>query len=117
MDRAAIFTEITRQNALRRESGLPLWNVREQFEHRVAQIESRKYMEYRRTFKSLYERIEREVLDKRGFKDRDIKSLGSFARMGIGHETALIFEAELARMGIQKPKYSGKNTISYGDKK
>ena len=36
MDRAAIFTEITRRNALRREAGLPLLDVRQEFAHGVA---------------------------------------------------------------------------------
>lgn len=102
MDRAAIFTEITRLNALRRESGLPLYNVRQEFDRLVAREEWRAYREYRLTFSGLYEQVRNEVLQERGIAD--LKTMSSFARMGIGAEVTRRFDAELSKMGINKPQ-------------
>jgi hypothetical protein len=43
MDKAAIFTELTRRNALRREAGLPLLDVRQEFDHGVAKARWEEY--------------------------------------------------------------------------
>jgi hypothetical protein len=102
MDRAAIFTKITRLNALRRESGLPLYNVRQEFDRLVAREEWRAYREYRLTFSGLYEQVRNEVLQERGIAD--LKTMSSFARMGIGAEVTRRFDAELSKMGINKPQ-------------
>ncbi len=102
MDRAAIFTEITRLNALRRESGLPLYDVRQEFDRLVAREEWREYSEYRLTFSGLYEQVRNEVLQERGIAD--LKTMSSFARMGIGAEVTRRFDAELSKMGINKPQ-------------
>jgi hypothetical protein len=106
MDRAAIFTEITRLNALRRESGLPLYNVRQEFDRLVAREEWRAYREYRLTFSGLYEQVRNEVLQERGIAD--LKTMSSFARMGIGAEVTRRFDAELSKMGINKPRFPDK---------
>jgi len=102
VDRANIFTEITRQNALRRQSGLPVYDVRREFERRKAMEEWRQYREHRITHQDLFEDVQRKVLAERGIED--LKYAGTFTRMWVGNETTKRFEAELARRGIFKPK-------------
>jgi hypothetical protein len=99
---AAIFTELTRRNALRREAKLPLLDLRTEFEHAVSLA---LWKEGHERFDGEIPRIKQEVLAElqqtRGPEFDEYRSAG--ARWLIGHMVAERYYALLADHGYHRP--------------
>ena len=114
MDKAAIFTAITRRNALRHEAGLPLLDVRQEFAHGVAVARWREYQAACDAHADLRAAIQAEVVDELRRKTGRDHRLSAGGRWLISHLTRERFEAAMARMGFRRPPLPGKNLTIYG---
>ena len=114
MDKGAIFAEITRRNALRREAGLPLLDVRQEFEHGVAVARWREYQEACDAQADLRAAIQAEVVEELRRKTGRDHRLSAGGRWLIAARTRERFEAAMARMGFRRPPLPGKNLTIYG---
>ena len=103
MDKAAIFTEITERNKLRKEARLPLLNVRAEFDQQVALAAYREFREAAERFADQRAMIEQTVLEE--FRARLGEDFGysSFTGMGVRAETDRRFRSFLARHNIFAP--------------
>src|SRR5215212_404836 len=103
MDKAAIFTELTRRNALRREAGLPLLDLRREFDHEVALARWNEYQAVCDAHADLRAAIEAEVVEelrRRTGRDHRLSVGGSWL---IAALTGQRFDAALARKGFRRP--------------
>ncbi len=114
MDNGAIFTELTRRNALRREAGLPLLDLRAEFAHAVAWARWLEYEAVCEAHKDLFAAIQAEVAEEllRATGSDHRQSMGG--RWLIGVRTRDRFEAALARKGFRKLPLCTKNLTIYG---
>jgi len=116
MDRAAIFAEVTRRNALRRAHGLPLLDVRAEYAREVSLAEWRKYHAHCNDHAADYEAIRRQVLaelrTKHGTGFRN--TMGG--RWAVAHETRKRFVAfmELVLGSVPPPGQPAHCRITYG---
>lgn len=110
-DRAQIFTELTKRNALRREAGLPLLNLRQELEYQIA-LDRWKAWEaiceaHADLRAEIRERVRAEYLD----KGSTLQSTGGRVLLDIKTEAA--FVDELARRGHKRPKAPSRHPITY----
>ena len=114
LNKAAIFTEITRRNALRREAGLPLLDVRAEFDHGVALARWEEYQAVCDAHADLRAEIQAEVIEElRRSTGRDHR-LSVGGRWAIAARTQQRFEAALARKGHPRPPIPTRNLTIYG---
>ncbi len=114
MDKTAIFAELTRRNALRREAGLPLLDVRREFDDAVAIARWDEYQAVCDAQADLRAAIQAEVVEElRRETGRDHR-LSVGGRWLIAARTRERFEAAMARMGFRRPPLPGKNLTIYG---
>ena len=114
LDRAAIFTGLTRRTALRREAGLPLLDVRREFDHAVALARWDEYRAVCDAPADLRAAIEAEVVEELRRKTGRDHRLSVGGRWLIAARTRQRFEAAMARMGFHRPPLPGKNLTIYG---
>ena len=114
LDKAAIFTALTRRNTLRREAGLPLLDLRREFEHEVALARWNEYQAVCDAHADLRAAIEAEVVEELRRKTGRDHRLSAGGRWLISHLTRERFEAAMARMGFCRPPLPGKNLTIYG---
>jgi hypothetical protein len=117
MDRAAIFAETTRRNALRRASGLPLLNIRVEFEHQVALAELQQYRAACDLYAEEKATIRQQVLAE--FREKHGADFGHSmgGRWAVGEATRKRFDAAMAvKLGAAPESPAGaRNKIVYGD--
>jgi hypothetical protein len=114
MDKAAIFTEITRRNALRREAGLPLLDVHQEFAHGVAVARWREYQAACDAHADLRAAIEAEVVEELRRKTGRDHRLSVGGRWLIAARTRERFEEAMAREGHPRPSIPTRNLTIYG---
>ena len=114
LDKAAIFTEITRRNALRREAGLPLLDVRQEFEHAVAVARWDEYRAACDAHADLRAEIQAQVIEELQRSTGRDHRLSVGGRWLIAARTRERFEEAMARMGFRRPSLPGKNLTIYG---
>ncbi|MBD0275471.1 MAG: hypothetical protein ICV73_26520 [Acetobacteraceae bacterium] len=114
LERATIFAELTRRNALRREAGLPLLDLRREFDHEVALARWDEYQAVCDAHADLRAAIQAEVVDELRRKTGRDHRLSAGGRWLIAARTRERFEAALARMGFRRPPLPGKNLTIYG---
>jgi hypothetical protein len=114
MDKAAIFTEATGRNALRRAHGLPLLNVRAEYDHAVAVAAQRDYQALCDEHADEREVIRQEVLAE--FRGRFGPGFGQTmgGRWAIGEVTRRRFCAHMEGHGISAPDSAARNEVTYG---
>ncbi len=114
LDEAAIFTSLTRRNALRREAGLPLLDVRAEFDHGVALARWEEYQAACDAQADLRATIQAEVVEELRRRTRRDHRLSAGGRWLISHLTRERFEAAMARMGHPRPPIPTRNLTIYG---
>lgn len=114
IDHAAIFTEVTQRNALRKQAMLPLLDVPKEFAWAVAMAEQRRFRETCRSYESERQRIYAEVLGEY-VEVRGIPPCTWFSRWLVNNETYRRFCAHLKwAEGIEVPIVEARNTVTYG---
>ena len=111
VDKAAIFAELTRRNAVRRDAKLPLLDLRSEFDHAVSLALWKEGCE---RFDCEIPRIKQEVVAElqqtRGPEFDEYRSAG--ARWLIGYKVAERYYALLADHGYHRP--TPRHQIVYG---
>jgi hypothetical protein len=115
MDKAAIYTEIMRRNALRREAGLPALDVTAEYRHAVAQAERAEFQAICDRHRDLWDEMLTTVTQELRAK-RDNPSFGNCmgSRIMIRVIARERFYATLELQGYRKPFSETRNTIPYG---
>lgn len=120
MDRAAIFSEITQRNSVRRQHGLPLLNVRQEYDFQVALAAEREFREdlpeLAARFASDRALIETQVIaDLWGQQGADYRHTKG-GQWAITYETQKRFRTFLREVhGIETPPLVAKNAVVYGE--
>jgi hypothetical protein len=115
-DKAAIFTGITKRNALRKENGLPLLNIRAEFAHEVALADENDF----RAFADQHG-DEREMIQQQVKADLSVQQGKEFGhtmggRWAINQETNKRFHAHLREVyGYELPPLATKHAVIYGE--
>lgn len=112
MDRGRIFTELTERNALRREAGLPLLDMREEFDRAVAVERWREWQAVVEAHADMREAIRQRIQSERQAQGRTMESVGG--RWAVRVLADREFEEALARLGHVKPPLASKHLTSYG---
>jgi hypothetical protein len=112
MDRAAIFTELTERNALRREAGLPLIDMRREFDRAVALERWREWEDTVARFADLREAIRQDVLSEYRAQGRTMDSVGG--RWLVRTRADREFEEVLRQRGFCKPPLPTRHPVAYG---
>ena len=111
-DRAQIFTELTKRNALRREAGLPLLNLREELEYQVTLDLWRAWVAVCEAHDGLRNEIRERILAEYLAEGRTMQSAGG--RWLVETRTEAEFFSELARRGHVRPKTPSRHPVTYG---
>jgi len=115
MDKAAIFAEVLRRNALRREAQLPLLDVTVEYRHAVAQAERAEFQaicdQHRDLFDDMLESVTQELRTKRRNPSFG-NCMGS--RMKIAAAARQRFYSALELRGFKQPSGGMRNAIPYG---
>ena len=114
MDKAAIFTELTRRNALRREAGLPLLDLREEFDHEVAVARWDEYQAVCDAHADLRAEIQAQVIEELQRSTGRDHRLSVGGRWLIAARTRERFEEAMAREGHPRPSIPTRNLTIYG---
>lgn len=120
MDKAAIFTEVTRRNHLRLQNHLPPLNVRQEYEFQVALTTER---EFREELPELAARFaaDRETIEIQVIADLGTTQGAEFRHTKAGHwtitqETNKRFRAFLREVhGIETPPLVPRHAVIYGE--
>ncbi len=115
MDNAAIFTEITKQNELRRKAQLPLLNMRAEMQHAVSLALLHKYREFCHQHRDKLDQFRDEVLAE--FRERYNPNFGhtSTGRLAVGLKALRLFEDWIEEtFHVVKPHFEPKNVVIYG---
>jgi hypothetical protein len=113
VDKGAIFSDLTRRNALRTASGLPTFDLHAEFGHAIAVAAERE-------FRALCERHadEREIVRNEVVASRDVAAMTMAERWEMGREVTRLFEARVARRyGVRLPETVGKHPVIYRDER
>jgi hypothetical protein len=116
VDKAAIFTGLTKRNALRKEAGLPPLDIRAEMNHEVALAKFREVHAIASEHEDDRLMIQEQVTwDLRATHGQDFgRTMGG--RWAIAYETEKRFRAHLqAVYGIETPPLPVKNAIVYGE--
>ena len=115
MDRAAIFTEITKRNALRRKAQLPLLDVRAEMAHAVSLAALKEYREFCDQHRDKLEQFRTEVLAEMRERNPNFFGHSLGGRLAVGFKARRRFEAWIEEnFGMVKPTFIPKNAIIYG---
>jgi hypothetical protein len=110
MDKGAMFSDLTRRNALRKANGLPTIDLHAEFRHEVAVAAERE-------FRALCVRHadEREIVRNEVVASRNVAAMTMAERWEMGREVARLFEARVARRyGMSLPARLGRLPATYG---
>ena len=117
MDRSAIFSETTRRNALRRSHGLPLLDVRAEYDHAVAVAAERDYQGLCDEHADEREVIRQQVLAE--YRERFGPNFGHSmgGRWAVGEMTRKRFAAFMANKyrASQSTTPVSRNSVTYGE--
>jgi hypothetical protein len=115
MDRAAIFTELTKRNALRKMTKLPLLDLRTELAFAVEREAQRDYDEHIKQYEDDRRRINEDILSElRRTRGPDFPS-SSVGRLLVELMSDQRFQAFLEiEHRIRKPIRSGRHSIIYG---
>src|SRR3712207_3449037 len=114
MDEAAFSTRMPRRNALRREAGLPLLDLRREFDHEVALARWNEYQAVCDAHADLRAAIQAEVAEELRRKTGRDHRLSAGGRWLIAALTGQRFDAALAREGFRRPPLPSRNLTIYG---
>lgn len=109
MDKGAIFSDLTRRNALRQANGLPTIDLHAEFRHEVAVAGERE-------FRALCARHadEREIVRSDVVASRDVAAMTMAERWEMRREVTRRFEARVARRyGVRLPEIVAKHPVTY----
>jgi hypothetical protein len=112
MDKGAIFSDLTRRNALRKAKGLPTFDLHAEFRHEVGVAAERE-------FQTLCARHadEREIVRTEVVASRDVAAMTMAERWEMGREVTRLFEARVAlRYGARLPETVARHPVIYGEK-
>jgi len=111
MDKGAIFSDLTRRNALRKANGLPTFDIHTEFRHEVAVAAAGE-------FRALCTRHadEREIVRNEVVASRDGAAMGMAERWEMGRKVTRLFEASVAcRYGVRLPETAARHLVIYGE--
>lgn len=116
VDKAAIFTGLTKRNALRKEAGLPLLNLRDELAHEVALAAENEFAavaeEHAGERLMIREQVEADLRQKHG--PTFGHTMGG--RWAINRETNIRFKAHLlAVYNLETPPLASKHAVIYGE--
>lgn len=115
-DRAAIFTDLTKRNALRRAGGLPPLDLRAEYAYECALAAWKEWEKTCDDHVTLYATIHGDVLaDLRKARNDDTFPQTMGGRLMIEALTIDRFERALANRGFYKPPQPQRNAIVYGE--
>lgn len=115
-DRAAIFTDLTKRNALRRAGGLPPLDIRAEYAYECALAAWKEWEEKVAAQGTLYADMQAQVLTElRKTRGDDTFPQTMGGRLLVEALTINRFEAALAARGIYKPPQPDRNAIVYGE--
>jgi hypothetical protein len=118
MDKAAIFTELTQRNALRRQAQLPLLDLPMAYESAVALAAWQDYRAACDRFADERVRIREQVLAEFRAAHGPGFGLSFGGRWAVGHETNRRFHRYMREThGLHVPGNAGPNGVVYGDAK
>ena len=116
VDKAAIFTGLTKRNALRKEAGLPLLDIRTELAHEVALAAENEFTAFAEEHGD-----ERLVIREQVMADLRAQHGPTFGhtmggRWAINRETNIRFKAHLlAVYNLETPPLASKHAVIYGE--
>ena len=113
IDKGAIFSDLTRRNALRKANGLPTFDLHAEFRHEIAVAADRE-------FRALCARHtnEREIVRNEVVASRDVAAMTMAERWEMGREVTRLFEARVARRyGLRLPETAARHPVIYGEER
>jgi hypothetical protein len=116
IDKAALFTGLTKRNALRKAAGLPLLNLRDELAHEVALAVENEFTAFAEEHGDERLMIREQVMaDLREQHGADFgHTMGG--RWAINHETNKRFREHLLHVyGLQTPPLASKHAVIYGE--
>jgi hypothetical protein len=114
MDKAAIFADVTRRNALRRANKLPPLDIRAEYDHQVAVAKQRDYQAFCDRHADEREAIRLEVLAELRLQNGPDFGTGMGGRWMVGRLTHQRFVAHIAEQYGVHPGRAGRNEVKYG---
>jgi len=117
MDKAALFTEITRRNEVRRKAQLPLLDVRTELDHAVQLAKVQEYNAFCEQHAAKLNEFRVAVMAERRAKNPDYgyTSMGVWA---VNLAAQKLFDAWIElNFGMTEPGFHPKNMIVYGQDK
>jgi hypothetical protein len=110
MDKAAIFTDLTHRNALRKKHGLPLLDLRAEYAHQIWIAKRRQYWAACDEHADEREAIHRQVLAEYRAKHGGNFPSTTFGHWAVGLATNERFAAFMAlTYGVSPPRWSGRS--------
>lgn len=113
MNKGAIFSDLTRRNALRKANGLPTIDLHGEFRFEVAVAAAGE-------FRALCARHadEREIIRNEVVALRDVAVMTMAERWEMGREVTRLFEARVARRyGVRLPETAARHPVIYGEER
>ena len=115
MDRAAIFTVITKRNELRRKALLPLLDVRAEMAHAVSLAALKEYRQFCQQHRDKLEQFRAEVLAEMRERRPNFSGHSLRGRLAVGFKARRRFEAWIEdKFGVVRPDFEPKNAVVYG---
>lgn len=115
-DKSAIFTDLTKRNALRRLAGLPPLDIRAEYAYEIALAAWKAWEKTCDDHVLLYATIHCDVLDDlRKARNDDTFPQTMGGRLMVEALTIDRFERALANRGFHKPLQPSRNAIVYGE--
>lgn len=104
-NKAALFTGIAKRNALRRASGLPLLNIRDEIERAQSVLDWKKFREICAQQKAVRDQIAARIKSELAANGFDCLSHGG--RMLLGAKVEIEFQDFLRGIGVKIPRVNG----------
>jgi hypothetical protein len=116
VDKAAIFTGLTKRNTLRREAGLPSLNMRKEFAHEVALADENDFRAFAEEHGADRTLIQEQVIADLSAQHGNEFGYTMGGRWAINHETNKRFHAHLREVhGYDLPPLASKHAVIYGE--
>jgi hypothetical protein len=113
--KAAIFTDLTKRNALRRAAGVPALNFKVEYAHALAVAEWQRYQDICASNDALFRQIRTAVAEQLlREKGRDYAASTGGCWL-IDAKARKQFEQALAAIGVVKPPVPARNGVVYGE--
>lgn len=106
MGKAELFTESTNRNALRRASGLPLLNIRDEIERQQNALDWKRFVEIRNQHRSVRDQIIAARV-KLELRQKGFDCLSHGGRLLLGAKVEAEFLGYLRGLGVKIPKATG----------